>query len=155
MAWICFATETATREPSPVLLNAVIAIFGGIIGWFLKVLANRMAEKSHFDHRLRLEKEYGLYSDLWDKLFEFRRAFGQHNQFRNSVSSTGSVRHDEHILEWFNAYNKVVDNGEPFMSTTVFDPARKILKIGRTSLATLEHSKNLMRLARQQAQNSL
>lgn len=123
--WICFATETAVWDFSPLLLT----IFGGAIGWFLKMLADRMSEKRLFDHRIRLEKEYGLYSDLWDKLFELRRTVGQ---LVEPLSSTSEVRHDERTLKLFNAYQATVRKGEPFMSASVFIPARKIVEIART-----------------------
>ena len=47
------------------------------------------------------------------------------------MSSTSEVRHDEHTLELFNAYQTVVHKGEPFMSPSVFGPAREIASIGR------------------------
>jgi len=125
---MCFATETATSDPFPLLLNAAIAIGSLVIGWFLKVLSDRMSEKALYDHRIRLEKEYGLYSDLWDKLFELRRAVGQ---LVEPLSSTSEVRHDEQTLELFNAYQAAVRKGEPFMSTSVFGPAKEIATLAR------------------------
>ena len=134
--WICFATETAAWELSPLLPT----IFGGVIGWFLKVLADRMSEKRLFDHRIRLEKEYGLYSDLWDKLFELRRAVGQ---LVEPLSSTSEVRHDERTLELFNAYQATVRKGEPFMSASIFVHARKIATIARTIIGNVGKQQSL------------
>jgi len=110
------------------VLNTLIAIASLVLGWFLKVLSDRWSERTTFDHRIRLEKEYGLYCDLWEKLFELRRAVGQ---VVDALSSTGVVRHDKDFVDLFNAYQSVVSKGEPFMSTSVFGPARKILTLAR------------------------
>ncbi len=123
---ICLATQVATWDCSAMLLNAAIAIGSLLIGWFVKVLADHMSEKRLCDHRIRLEKEYGLYSDLWDKLFELRRSVGQ---AVDSMSGTNEVRHDQEILDLFNAYQAVVRKGEPFMDVSVFTPAREIVRI--------------------------
>ncbi len=110
------------------MLNATIAIVSLLIGWILKEISDRMSEKRLFDHRIRLEKEYGLYSDLWDKLFELRRAVGQ---LVNSLSSTNTVCHAKDFFNLFNAYQAAVRKGEPFMDTSIFDPANKIATIAR------------------------
>jgi len=123
---ICFAAETATSDPSPLLLNAAIAIGSLVTGWFLKLFSDRVSRKTLYDHRLRLEKEYGLYSDLWDKLFELRRAVGQ---LVESSGSTRYVGHDEQVLDLFNAYQATVRKGEPFMNTSVFGPARQVVTL--------------------------
>jgi hypothetical protein len=137
---ICFAAESAASDPSPLLLNAAIAIGSLAIGWFLKVLSDRMSEKALYDHRLRLEKEYGLYSDLWDKLFELRRAVGQ---LVEPLGSTSEVRHDEQTLDLFNAYQAVVRKGEPFMSTSVFGPARQIATLARKIIGNVGEQQSL------------
>ena len=107
------ATGDSASNPHSILVNAVVAIVSGLTVFVLKVIADRRSEKVLFDHRLRLEKEYKLYSDLWEKLFELRRAVGQ---MVSSFDNTASVRHDEQICETFNAYQGVVSRGEPFMS---------------------------------------
>lgn len=137
---ICLAAETATSDPSPLLLNAAIAIGSLVIGWFLKVLSDRMSEKALYDHRLRLEKEYGLYSDLWDKLFELRRAVGQ---LVEPLGSTSEVHHDEQTLDLFNAYQAAVRRGEPFMSTSVFGPARQIATLARKIIGNVGKQQSL------------
>ena len=126
------------------MLNDPIAIVaflsGSFLGWFGKVLQDHISEKRLFDHRIRLEKEYALYSDLWDKLSELRRAVCQ---LVDPLSSTGVVRHDEHVLELFNAYQAAVRKGEPFMSTSVFDPARKIATIARKIISSVGERQTL------------
>ena len=74
------------------------------------------------------EADLRLYPDLWEKLFELRRAVGQ---LVESVSSTSVVRHDKDFIDLFNAYQTAVSKGEPFMSKSVFDPARKIVTLAR------------------------
>jgi hypothetical protein len=122
------------------VLNTLVAIGSLVIGWFLKVLSDRWSERSTFDHRLRLEKEYGLYCDLWDKLFELRRAAGQ---LVESLSNSSAVRHDKDFIALFNAYQSVVSKGEPFMSTTVFRPARRILTLAREISGNIESQESL------------
>ena len=139
---ICLATETATSNLIPVLLNAVIAICSLVIGWFLKVLSDSKSQMMLFDHRLRLEKEYGLYSDLWDKLFELRRAVGD---LIASLRTTNTVRHSEQLPELFNAYQQVVHKGEPFMSPSIYGPAREVVTLVRTIIDNVkdqQHIKN-------------
>ncbi len=123
---ICMATETATSDLSPLLLNSAIAIGSLVLGWFLKVLADRMSQRKLFDHRLRLEKEYGLYADLWDQLFELRRAVGQ---LVSSLGSPGNVDHSAQVWEHFNCYQEAVRKGEPFMSESVYCPAREVVTL--------------------------
>lgn len=110
------------------MLETLIAILSLILGWCLKVLSDRMSERTTFDHRVRLEKEYGLYCDLWEKLFELRRAVGQ---LVNPLSSTSAVPHDKDFVGLFNAYQAAVYKGEPFMSKAIFDPAGEIVTITR------------------------
>ena len=125
---ILLAVETAASEVSPMLLNASIAIGSLVIGWFLKVLSDSISQETLFDHRLRLEKEYGLYSEMWDKLFDLRRAIGQ---LVEPLGSTADVRHDNDLLPIFNAYQSAVRKGEPFMRPSIYDPARKIAHLAR------------------------
>lgn len=125
---ICLPTETATSDLSPLLLNSAIAIGSLVLGWFLKVLADRMSQRKLFDHRLRLEKEYGLYADLWEKLFELRRAVGQ---LVSPLGSTGNVDHSAQVWDHFNSYQEAVRKGEPFMSESVLRPAREVVTLAR------------------------
>ena len=104
-------------------------LFGGtILGWILKLLQDRWSHNRLYDHRFRLEKEYERYCDLWDKLFELQRAV---SQLVARASSTDVVRHDEHVLQFFNVFQAVVRKGEPFMSKSVYGPARDIVRIVR------------------------
>jgi hypothetical protein len=137
---ICLATETAPSELSPILLNAVIAIVALVIGWSLKVLSDRMSQKALFDHRLRLEKEYGLYSDLWDKLFELRRAVGQ---LVKPLGTSGEPCAARQILDLFNVYQAAVRKGEPFMSASIFDPAREIATVARRIIDNVGNQRSL------------
>ena len=109
-------------------INIVWLLTGAVSGWFGKYIQDRISAKRLFDHRIRLEKEYALYSELWDKLFELRRAV---NQLVETLGSTNVVRHDKQIIDLFNAYQGIVSRGEPFMSASVFTPARRILSIAR------------------------
>lgn len=97
---------------------------GFVIGWLVKLLSEYISDKRLFDHRIRLEKEYGLYSNLWDKLFELRRAVGL---LVGLLGGTNVVSHDEDVIPAFNACQAAVRKGEPFMDTSVFGPALKIV----------------------------
>ena len=107
---------------------SVLVIIGALGMWILNLLQDHFSQKKLFDHRLRLEKEYGLYSALWDKLFELRRAVGQLVEL---LGSTDEVRHDKDLPDLFNAYQQVVRKGEPFMSTSVYDPAREVVTLAQ------------------------
>jgi hypothetical protein len=74
------------------------------------------------------EADLRLYHNLWEKLFELRRAVGQ---LVEPLSSTAVVRHETDFIDLFNAYQTVVSKGEPFMSKSVFDPAKKIVTLAR------------------------
>lgn len=134
------AADTAAPNLSHFLLTAAISIGSLVIGWFLKALSDRRSHKTLFDHRLSLEKEYGLYSDLWDKLFELRRAVGQ---LVEPLGSTSDVRHDEQVHDRFNAYQAAVRKGEPFMSTSVFGPAREIARVARKIISNVGKQRSL------------
>jgi hypothetical protein len=91
-----------------------------------------------------LEKEYALYSDLWDKLFELRRAVGD---LVNPLSGTAAVQHGKEALERFNAYQAVVRKGEPFMSPSVYAPAREIVKLARRIIGNIGDHESLSEYA--------
>ena len=120
--------------------SAAISVISLGVGWFLKVLSDRMSEKKLFDHRIRLEKEYELYSDLWDKLSELRRAVGQ---LVEPLSSTSLVRHDKDVINLFNAYQAAVRKGEPFMSSCVLNPASKIATLSRKIISNVGEQQSL------------
>ena len=136
---ICLATGSVTSDHS-ILAQAAIAFGLLVLGWFFKVVWDGMSQKRLFDHRLRLEKEYGLYSDLWEKLFELRRAL---SQIVEPLQSSGDVRHDNQILDFFNAYNSAVNKGEPFMSTSVFGPAKEVRTLARKIMSNVERERAL------------
>ncbi|MCH8840855.1 MAG: hypothetical protein IH831_09330 [Planctomycetes bacterium] len=48
------------------------------------------------------------------------------------MSSTSDVRHEEQTPDLFNAYQEAVRKGEPFIATTIFEPAREIATLVRT-----------------------
>jgi hypothetical protein len=110
------------------LLDLLVPLLALIVGWLLKTLSDRRSQKREFDHRLRLEKEYGLCSDLWEKLFELRRSVGQ---LVESLSNTSAVRHDEKVPELFSACQATVRKSEPFLPHEVYDPARQIATLAR------------------------
>ena len=137
---IGLVTETARSDPSPLLLNSAIAIVSLVLGWFLKVLADHMSQRKLFDHRLRLEKEYGLYADLWEKLFELRRSVGQ---LILPLESTGDVDHGAQVKDHFDAYQSAVRKGEPFMSASVFSPAREVVTLTRKIMGNIKNKQSI------------
>lgn len=74
------------------------------------------------------EADLRLDHDLWDKLVALRRAAGQ---IVEPLSNTAVVRHDKDFIDLFNAYQSVVIKGEPFLSASVFGPARRIVTLAR------------------------
>ena len=122
-------------------MPVVVAVASLVIGAILTALTTRMSQRTMFDHRLRLEKEYELYTELWDKLFETRRAIGQ---LALPLSGTASVSYsDDQILEAFNAFQRVVRKGEPFMCSSVYDPANKIATLARSIIGNVGRQKEL------------
>lgn len=135
---ITLAAETATSEALRLLLNAAIPIGSLVIGWFLKVLSDSMSQKVLFDRRLRLEKEYVLYIDLWDKLFDLRRAI---EVFIDHFGNKFDEQHKDDakkLRSIFNAYQSAVRKGEPFMTPSVYDPAREIVDLARQIIYDIE-----------------
>ena len=102
-----------------------LIIIGAVVGWFLKVVADRMSHKRLFDHRLRLEKEYGLYSELWGVLFELRGTVGGHL----AQIKTSYVSHNNQALKLFDTFHEAIQKGMPFMSVSVYTHSGEILKI--------------------------
>lgn len=117
------------------ILAATSAIGGIIVGWALHELSNRWSARRLFDHRVRLEKEYSLYVDLWEKLFELRRNLGA--VFETVSTAGGLPPSDDSITECFNACQAIVRKGEPFMSSLVFVPAREIVTLAREIINNL------------------
>jgi hypothetical protein len=119
--WLLSTTENGCSA-------AITAIGGIFLGWLLTVLSGRWSERRLFDHRVRLEKEYSLYGDLWDKLFELRRAVGS---VIDPITTPDTLPRDEEVTGWFNAFQAVVRKGEPFMSMSVYTPAREIAALAQ------------------------
>lgn len=101
---------------------------GWLLGFLSKILLDRWSNKTLFDHRLRLEKEYALYMDLWDKLFELRRDLGA---WIEDVDTAGPPQTVEDVKAQLNAYIAVVRRGQPFISPTIFEPSRRIESLAR------------------------
>jgi hypothetical protein len=118
----------------------VVGLIGSVLGWFGKMITDYLSEKRLFDNRIRLEKEYELYIDLWDKLFELRRAIGQ---LVNPLSSTSTVCHAKDFFNLFNAYQAAVRKGEPFVYTSIFVPAREIVQFARNIDDNIRKQKEL------------
>ncbi len=135
---LLFAIDPTNYPPKLFELGTALVLL--FLGWLLRGLADRRSQVVLFDHRLRLEKEYALYSDLWEKLFELRRAVGQ---LVSPIGDTASVRHDENLLELFNAYQSTVRKGEPFMTTAVNKPAREIATYVRSIIGNVGRRQDL------------
>ncbi len=118
------ATETESCLVIARLQPALLVI----IGAFLGMVATWLSQKRLLVYRLRVEKEYQLYTDLWDKLFELRRAV---HSLVEPLCSTATVDHGKDALAAFNAYQTAVHKGEPFMCAKVYGPAREITTLGR------------------------
>jgi hypothetical protein len=108
--------------------TVLVALFGGLVGWPGKVISDRIAGRELFDHRLRLEKEYAVYSELWAALFEFRRAAGT---MESELARDGESPPQEEFVDAFNAYQAAIRRHEPFIHPSVYEPARKVVSLGR------------------------
>jgi hypothetical protein len=103
-------------------------ILGLILAGVFKLFHDRTSQKRLYDHRLRLEKEYERYCDLWDKLFELRRCVGQ---MTDSLSTNNVEWQGAFISQLFNQFQDAVRKGEPFMSQSVYEPCRDIVRLAR------------------------
>ena len=103
-------------------------MLGGLLGWLGRVWHERTARRELFDHRLRLEKEYGICSDLWDRLFEFRRTAGA---LASLIDDAPDEDPDEAFANTFNSLQEVVRRNEPFVPKGVYEPAREVVRLGR------------------------
>ncbi|HTQ38415.1 MAG TPA: hypothetical protein VMJ32_05280 [Pirellulales bacterium] len=105
--------------------KALLVLLGGLLGWLATLVTNRVSGHSQFDYQFRLEKEYARYCDLWKKLFLLRRAIGS---LIETLGGGRTVSHKDEVTKLFNTYQKAVRFGEPFMDTSVHDPARAIIQ---------------------------
>jgi hypothetical protein len=103
----------------------------------LKGVSDRKTQQTQFDHRLRLEKEYEIYGKLWDTLFEMRRSIA------TLVVPTSSPAPIQEVSDAFNVCQAVVRRNEPFITASVFEPARKILKLGRMIESNLRNNETI------------
>lgn len=103
-------------------------LLGGLLVWLGRVWAERAQRRELFDHKLRLEKEYQIYCDLWEKLFEFRRAA---HGLVDALQEGAQGDPWQEFLDSFDAYQAVVRRNEPFIAPAIYGPARAIVKQGR------------------------
>jgi hypothetical protein len=115
----------AVEDPS-VLEKIFLVLLGGTLGWLATLVTNRISSNADFANRFRLEMEYDRYCDLWEKLFRLRRSVAD---LHGSLEGRRYVSHKEEIDQAYNAYQQAVRNGEPFMSKSVYDPARAIVML--------------------------
>jgi len=109
------------------MTEIAMLLLGGLVGWFGRYWAGRVERREMFDHRLRLEKEYQIYTELWEKLFEFRRA--AHGFVDPLQQGIEGDRHQS-FVDAFNAFQAEVRRNEPFIVQQVFEPARAIVSEG-------------------------
>lgn len=126
---------------------AVIGLVGVFVGWGLKTCSEFWSQRRLFDQRLRLEKEYQLYIELWDRFFELRRTLGT---AISPCTHTEDMPDDEHIRSHFNDYQSVVSRGEPFYSRAIYRLVREVLLPSRKIVKNCQQIANLKQ---QQADN--
>ncbi len=116
------------------MCELTMLLLGALLGWLGRVWADRIQGRELFDHKLRLEKEYQIYTDLWDKLFEFRRSASRIVDTVQIVdASQEGIQADPYqiFVESFNALQAVVRRNEPFIAPKVWEPAKAIVSQGR------------------------
>ncbi|MEX2171005.1 MAG: hypothetical protein WD851_16925 [Pirellulales bacterium] len=106
-----------------VLASGMSGVLGVLLGSLIMAITGRRAQKREFDHRLRMEKEYSVYTHLWDALFELRRALGQ---LVEDPGNTAAANHGAQVIEHFNVFQGFVRKGEPFMHESIYAPVRDI-----------------------------
>ena len=111
-------------------------ILGILLGAAVKWLADIWLQRTQFHHQLRLEKEYGSYSDLWEALFVLRRDLGA--LVDPDLIPIGQLPEIDDVTRKFNAYQSIVRRGEPFMHQSVVGPARAITERGRAVIDNLK-----------------
>ncbi len=104
-----------------------ILLLGWLLGVFGRLWTERIQQRASFDHRLRLEKEYQTYAELWDRLFEFKRSM--HEAF-DSVGGGNVETSWPQLADTFNSFQAVVRRNEPFIVPRVFGPANEIVTQG-------------------------
>ncbi len=118
----------------------IMLLIGGFLGWVGRYWADRLQRQGLFDHRLRIEKEYQIYAELWEKLFAFRiAAHGLVDPLQEGVQ-------EDPLQKYFNAFNAfqaVVCRNEPFIFAQVFEPANAIVTQGRVIDSARKRIKSL------------
>jgi hypothetical protein len=102
----------------------------------MKFLADRWLQRSQFHHRVRLEKEYALYAEIWESLFILRRDLGSLVK-PDQIPPEELPTFDE-VIAGFNTYQSIVRRGEPFMHPSVAKPARAITERVRSVIKNLK-----------------
>jgi hypothetical protein len=125
-------------------LDSWLPAFGIIVGWALKSCSDYWLHRKAFDQRLRLEKEYQLYLDLWDKLFDFRRTIGTAMNWGTHPEDMPS---DDELRRVFNDLQAAVRRGEPFYSAAIATSAGKTTLPARQLLQNLRDIYHLNRQA--------
>ena len=105
--------------------HVLFAFLGALFTLVVTLIVQRVSQARLFDHRLRLEKEYQIYCDLWDSLFEFRRSAGN----LADASDEGKALADFEAT--LNRYQSVVRRNEPFVHQSIYEPARELVTLGR------------------------
>jgi len=118
----------------PGLLVLAGTVIGTVLGYALKTLEGRAARRQLFDHQLRLEKEYQIYAELWDRLLVLVRDTGVIVQTVGDASDAGTL---EAFINEFDAYQTSVRRNEPFIHESIYGPAKRILTLGRQIHDTL------------------
>ena len=116
----------------------------GFIGGFVfgRLLPDLLSQRRLLDHRLRLEKEYQIYTELWDSLFQFTRACGTLiTDLSDSSASEADLK--EECRRALNEYQEVVLKFEPFIHQDIYEPARQILTLGRRIYSSFPHMAKL------------
>ena len=111
--------ELVTSKPA-------IAVGAWMIGVLSKMFFDRRSANTQFDHRLRLEKEYALYSELWERLCDVRRDL---TAYIDPLDSPFSKPKLEEVAQRFKAYEELVRRGEPFMDFMVFEDAKSVREL--------------------------
>ncbi len=103
-------------------------LLGWLLAMFGRLWTERIQQGVSFDHRLRLEKEYQIYAELWDRLFEFRQIA---DAVVNKRPHEAVEDPRQCFAAIFDAFQAVVRRNEPFIVAQVFGPARHIVTQGR------------------------
>lgn len=120
-----FANADATPLGIVFLTSVLTAFFAAAFSASFSAISTFVSQRRAFEHRVRLEHEYQIYRDLWEKLFEARRRVGQAGT--PTLSDSSNVEYDEEeVVKSFNEFRTAVRKGEPFMLQSVFDHSQKI-----------------------------